>query len=67
MRKVLVPHGERKKLAALFNVSMVSVRKALAGTTHSDLAKRICKAAVERGGVYVDDHSKKDTYEKQRP
>lgn len=51
MNKVLVQHGEKKKLMKIFNVSHVTVREALNGETASVLAIRIRKAAIERGGL----------------
>ncbi|MGE4586874.1 MAG: hypothetical protein AB7D05_05985 [Mangrovibacterium sp.] len=51
MSKVLVPHGEKKELMRIFNVSHVTIREALLGNTKSPLSEKIRKAAVERGGV----------------
>lgn len=48
--KVLVDYGEKKALAALFGVSLVTVRSALADRTKSALAARIRQAALARGG-----------------
>lgn len=54
MKKVIMAHGERVQLAALFGVSTVTVRNALKFKWDSDLAKKIRKAAIERGGAEVD-------------
>lgn len=53
MSKILVNHGDRRVIAKIFNVSEVTVRNALKFGTNSDLAKRIRKAAIERGGVEI--------------
>lgn len=54
MGEILTKHGERGKLAKLFNVSEVTVRSALKGRTQSELSERIRKAAIERGGIETD-------------
>lgn len=54
MKKVLVPHGDRKFLADMFDVTTVCVRNALKFSSNSELAKRIRMAAIERGGAEVD-------------
>ena len=51
MVKVLTQHGERKYLGKLFEVSQLTVRRALDGQTNTPLARKIRKAAIERGGV----------------
>lgn len=51
MSKVLVESGEKTKLAKLFDVSRLTVLRALNGKTQSDLAKQIRATAVLRGGV----------------
>lgn len=48
--EILLPKGERGKLAAEFNVSMVTIWKALTGKSNSEKARMIRKAAMERGG-----------------
>ena len=53
MVKVLVLHGEKKELIKIFGVSHVTVREALNGKLNSQLAIKIRKAAVERGGVEI--------------
>ncbi len=51
MKEILTKHGERREIAKIFNVSEVTVRNALKGRTKSDLAKRIRKVAIQRGGI----------------
>lgn len=51
MTIVLVEAGEKTKLAKLFGVSGLTVRRALNGKTQSDLAKQIRATAILRGGV----------------
>lgn len=51
MSIVLVEAGEKTKLAKLFGVSNLTIRRALNGKTQSDLAKQIRATAVLRGGV----------------
>lgn len=54
MNEILTKHGERGKLAKIFDVSHVTVRNALKGRTNSPLAKRIRQAAILRGGKELD-------------
>lgn len=58
MAKVLVEYGERQYLANLFKTSLPTVRAALRGQTNSNLAKRIRAAAIQRGGVVVNNINK---------
>ena len=51
MGKVLVAVGEKKMLMKIFDKSHVTIRRALNGKTDTPLAKKIRKAAIERGGV----------------
>ena len=51
MGKILTRHGEKAELMKIFNCSLPTVRGALNGSTKSELAVRIRKAAIERGGV----------------
>lgn len=51
MAKVLVEHGEVAKLARLFGIARKTVSEALRGQTNTDLAKKIRKVAIDRGGV----------------
>ncbi len=53
MTQILTKHGEKKKLAELFGVSHVTVREALRGNSKSNLAERIRKVAIARGGIEV--------------
>lgn len=57
--RVFVPHGEKKELMKIFDCSHVTVREALNGNSNSKLAQKIRKAAIERGGVSVDNKSKR--------
>lgn len=54
MNRILTRFGEINRIAAIMGVSRPTVRSALSGKTSSDLAKRIRKAALERGGVEVN-------------
>ncbi|MDR0983270.1 MAG: hypothetical protein LBM07_08560 [Culturomica sp.] len=49
--EILLPNGERIKLAKEFGVSNVTVWKALTGRSNSLLSRNIRKAAIERGGT----------------
>lgn len=51
MAKILVENGERASLGKLFHVSQPTIRRALDGKTNTDLAKKIRKMAIARGGV----------------
>jgi hypothetical protein len=53
MGEILVKQGEKKELAKLFRKSHVTIRRALRGSTETLLAKKIRKAAIERGGMEV--------------
>lgn len=59
MGVIIIKYGKRKELEKLFNTSHVTVRRALNDKSKSDLAKRIRKAALERGGAEVSEQSKK--------
>nr|DAH17537.1 MAG TPA: Transcriptional regulator GntR, transcription regulator, GntR,Chromobacterium violaceum [Caudoviricetes sp.]DAS18737.1 MAG TPA: Transcriptional regulator GntR, transcription regulator, GntR,Chromobacterium violaceum [Caudoviricetes sp.] len=59
MAKILVENGERAYLGKLFGVSQPTIRRALDGKTNTDLAKKIRKVAIDRGGVV-----KNNTYNK---
>lgn len=50
MKQILLPSGERKKLAALFGVSVPTVWSALKWKTRSRLSEQIRQAALKRGG-----------------
>lgn len=51
--RIIVSHGEMKKIAEIFGKSFPTIRKALRGDmTVQDCAK-IRKCAVERGGIEV--------------
>lgn len=51
MTRILVAYGESKAIATLMKVSLPTVRQSLRGTLRSDLAMRIRKLALERGGM----------------
>lgn len=54
MKEILVKHGKiRKEIAEIFGVSAVTVRDALKGRTRSELAIRIRKVAIEKGGKEI--------------
>lgn len=48
---ILMPPGEKKKLAEDFNTSKVTVWKALNGKSNTTVTRMLRKAALERGGV----------------
>lgn len=56
MRKkwIYLPKGEGVKLAEMFKTSRITVSNALGYKTDSDLAKRLRKAALERGGKIIE-------------
>lgn len=56
MAEILVSHKEKKALKELFNVSYPTIRDALNGKTKSQLANKIRKTALIRGGA-VKQHS----------
>jgi hypothetical protein len=51
MARILMEHGEIKKLAEKFSVSLPTVRDALRFKTKSTKANMLRKAALENGGV----------------
>lgn len=51
MVKILTAVGEKKELMKIFDVSHVTVRRSLNGEIDTELARKIRKAAIERGGV----------------
>lgn len=51
MGKILTDIGEKKMLMRIFNKSHVTVRRALNDEIKTPLAKKIRKAAIERGAV----------------
>ena len=51
MAKIILDYGERKVLGELFKVSQRTVRRALSCETNTDLANKIRKVALDRGGV----------------
>lgn len=55
MGVIITKHGEKKKLEKLIGVCHVTIRGALNGTINTDLAKRIRKLAIERGGMEQPD------------
>lgn len=60
MAKVLVEHGEVAKLARLFGIARKTVSEALSGQTNTDLAKKIRKLAIDRGGAVKTTSTKKN-------
>ena len=59
MMKILVENGERAYLGKLLGVSQPTIRRALSGQTNTDLAKKIRKVAIDRGGVVKNENSKR--------
>ncbi len=51
MAKIILEYGERKILGEIFKVSQLTIRRALTYKTNTDLAKKIRKLALDRGGV----------------
>lgn len=52
-QKIFIERGEGAALARIFGVTKGCVSTALSFKKNSDLAKRIRKAAIERGGQLV--------------
>ena len=50
MRQIITRTGEGKALADMFGVCQKTVIEALKFRSNSDLARRIRRAAIERGG-----------------
>ena len=50
MRQIITRTGEGKTLAKMFGVCQKTIIEALKFRSNSDLAVRIRKAAIERGG-----------------
>ncbi len=53
MEKIIikVDYSVRKEIMKIFDVSYPTIRRALNGTTNTELAKKIRKVALEKGGV----------------
>jgi hypothetical protein len=56
MGKILTDRGDKKALIKIFGCSHVTVREALRGNIQTELAKKIRKAAIERGGVEIKNY-----------
>jgi hypothetical protein len=54
MKKIIVENGDRLKLMKIFNTTYPTVRSALNFQTNSELACKIRKAALNRGGVILE-------------
>lgn len=50
-KRILIAYGEKRELARIFGVSELTVYRAINFVTDTPLAKRIRKAAIERGGA----------------
>jgi len=61
MKTIMLPHGEKQKLAADFGVSRQLLHLALVGKKDTPLAQRLRKAAIERGGAEYDPERQKRT------
>ena len=59
--QIMLPHGKRNELATDFGVSRTTLWKALTGQSDTPVAKKLRKAAIERGGVEFDPDRKKRT------
>lgn len=53
IQRIIMPHGEKKKLEKDFKVSSPTVWAALCGITKTKLADTLRAAAIQRGGVIV--------------
>jgi hypothetical protein len=60
MAEILMKHGDRRELAQKFDVSQVTIISALKFRTHSDMANKIRKTALEMGGVLQGAKSTKE-------
>jgi Zn-dependent peptidase ImmA (M78 family) len=56
---IMLPQGERKKLAKEFGVTRQAVYMALNKGNNTQQAQMIRKAAIERGGVEFDPDRKR--------
>jgi hypothetical protein len=54
MEIIMLPHGERAKLARDFRVTVRTVYNALSREPRSPLTDALRKAAIERGGAVYD-------------
>lgn len=54
-RRILTDRGEGNNLAKLFGCSPIMISNALTFKTNSILARRIRKAAIERGGIDIQE------------
>lgn len=54
-KNILMPHGGIKELAEKLSVSCPTVRSALRGRTHTLLAMKIRKLALQLGGLREED------------
>ncbi len=57
-RKIVVERGTTKELVEVFGTNRITVWQALTFQTDTMLAKRIRKAAMERGGVEISQQGK---------
>lgn len=48
---IKVDYSVRKEIMKIFDVSYPTIRRALNGTTNTELAKKIRKVALIKGGV----------------
>lgn len=58
MARILVERGEVIKLARLLGVARKTVGEALSGQTHTELANKIRKMALLRGGVAKENNQR---------
>ncbi len=58
--RIIVSHGEMKKIAGIFGKSFPTIRKALRGDINVQDCDKIRKCAVERGGIEVRVSEKND-------
>ena len=54
MKQILVKHGESKEIARFLGCNKNTVTSALRGKYNTELARKIRKIAIKRGGKEVD-------------
>ena len=59
MKTIMLPHGERVKLAKDLGVSRQCVFDALTGRRDTAVSRKLRKVAIERGGVEFDPDRRK--------
>lgn len=66
-KRIVVAHGEGKRIAELMGCTKVMVSYSLAYKKNSELAAKIRKMALMRGGVEIgNEPAKEESYENSR-